>query len=46
MSLSFEANMQTKKFNSNVYSENNFNVVKIQAMQVTWRWDGTVSREK
>ena len=24
----------------------NFNVVKIQAMQVTWRWDGTVSREK
>lgn len=26
--LSFEANMQTKKFHSNVYSENNFNVVK------------------
>lgn len=28
VSLSFEANMQTKKFHSNVYSENNFNVVK------------------
>lgn len=28
VSLSLEANMQTKKFNSNVYSENNFNVVK------------------
>lgn len=26
--LSLEANMQTKKFHSNVYSENNFNVVK------------------
>lgn len=28
VSLSFEANMQTKKFHSNIYSENNFNVVK------------------
>lgn len=28
VSLSLEANMQTKKFHSNVYSENNFNVVK------------------
>lgn len=28
VSLSFEANMQTKKFINNVYSENNFNVVK------------------
>lgn len=32
VSLSFEANMQTKKFNSNVYSENNFNVVKSMAL--------------
>ena len=28
VSLSLEANMQTKKFNSNVYTENNFNIVK------------------
>ena len=28
VSLSFEANMQTKKFNTNIYSTNNFNVVK------------------
>lgn len=28
VTLSLEANMQTKKFNSNVYSENNFNIVK------------------
>lgn len=28
VSLSLEANMQTKKFYSNVYSENNFNIVK------------------
>lgn len=32
VSLSLKANMQTKKFNSNIYSENRFNVVKAMGL--------------